>query len=155
MAIKQVSLDGNWYYLKDGDTVPTGWLSLSGEKDRNGMDWLPFAFWDVKKGEESLATGDEIARYESRNAPMSRPTPDIAPKRNLPISDEILDESLGDVFDYTMHPKREQQMRYIVRFLKVQRRYVGYVQSCIKSGETPMTWDQFVAKEIADGREIG
>lgn len=72
---KQVSLDGSWYYIVDGDTVPTGWLSLSGDKDRNGMDWLPFMFWDVKNGEESLATDEEIARYEARNAPMSRPRP--------------------------------------------------------------------------------
>lgn len=64
----------------------------------------------------------------------------------LPISDEILDEALNDVFDYTMHPKRENRIRYIVRFAKLQRQYVGFVQSCIKSGEMPMTWDQFVRK---------
>lgn len=72
VAIKQVSLDGNWYYLKDGDTVPTGWLSLSGQPDKNGMDWLPFAFWDVRAGEKSTATEDEAQRYEARNSKLSQ-----------------------------------------------------------------------------------
>lgn len=70
----------------------------------------------------------------------------------LPISDEILDEALDRVFDYTMNPKREDELRYIVRFTILQRRYIGFVQSCIKSGETPYTWERFVEIEVKEGR---
>lgn len=65
--------------------------------------------------------------------------------RELPISDKVFDEALDRVFDYTMNPKREDELRYIVFFAKAQREYIGFVQSCIKSGETPMTWEQFTA----------
>lgn len=61
---------------------------------------------------------------------------------SLPISDDIFVEAVSRVFDYTM--KRYAEVRYIVRFAKLQREYIGFVQSCIKSGETPMTWAQFL-----------
>lgn len=118
VVTKQVSLDGKWFYLKDGPTVPTGWLSLTGEADRNGMDWLPFAFWDVKKGQNSPASDDEIARYEARNASLSKPRPVPHTAEDLPISAEVFDEAVHRVFDYTMNPKREAEIRYIVRYAK-------------------------------------
>lgn len=61
---------------------------------------------------------------------------------NTPISDDLFVNAVSRAFDYTM--KREAEVQYIVRFAKLQREYIGFVQSCIKSGETPMTWTQFL-----------
>lgn len=61
---KQESADGNYYYIKGLAKPADGWLRyLDATGSTNGLDWLPFIFWKVRKGKTGKATRGEVDAY--------------------------------------------------------------------------------------------
>lgn len=68
------SLDGKYFYIeelafanaRERSTGGMGWTSY------DGREWLPFAFWKVKKGVTTQATYEEVELYRERIEAVKR-----------------------------------------------------------------------------------